>query len=187
MDTSFVSPVFNVQSVQPQDDGQLNYTHIFTPNVVNSFVGSVLWYSALFSSPNLTAGTDAFPGLFYLTDVNSTCLGIGCQIDAPGNASIIPQGRNVTQWGLVDDLSITRGAHSFKLGVNWRRSDVSDYRTSEGQIPNIGVSAIDFANDVMNPGGIGSAGDSVYQQFAVSPNSRSRFTAWACISRMSIA
>jgi hypothetical protein len=168
-DTSFISPVFNVHSVQPQNEGQLNYTHIFSPNVVNNLVGSVLWYSALFTSPNMDAGTAAFPGLFFFTDIGSTCLGIGCQINAAGSAADIPQGRNVTQWGIVDDLSITHGNHGFKMGVNFRRDDVSDYRTSEGQIPNVGISALDFANDVMNPGGAGSAGDSVYQQFAVSP------------------
>ena len=43
----------------------------------------------------------------------------------------------MTQWGVVDDLSITRGNHSFKMGVNFRRDDVSDYRASEGQIPNV--------------------------------------------------
>ena len=167
-DTSFVSPAFNVHSVQPQDEGQLNYTHIFNPNVVNNFVGSVLWYSAIFQSPNMNAATNAFPGLFFFTDLGSTCLGLGCQINTAGAAADIPQGRNVTQWGVVDDLSITRGNHSFKMGVNFRRDDVSDYRASEGQIPNVGISALDFANDVMNPNGAGTAGDSVFQQFAVS-------------------
>ena len=76
-DTSFVSPAFNVHSVQPQDEGQLNYTHIFSPNVVNNFVGSVLWYSAIFQSPDMNAATNAFPGLFFFTDIGSTCLGLG--------------------------------------------------------------------------------------------------------------
>jgi len=167
-DTSFVSPVFNVHSVQPQDEGQLNYTHIFSPNVVNNFVGSVLWYSAIFQSPDMNAATGAFPGLFFFTDIGSTCLGLGCQINTAGAAADIPQGRNVTQWGIVDDLSITRGNHSFKMGVNFRRDDVSDYRASEGQIPTVGITALDFANDVMNPNGAGTSGDSVFQQFAVS-------------------
>src|ERR1700730_850617 len=33
--TDALSPVFNDSSVQPQDEGQLNYTHIFSPTVVN--------------------------------------------------------------------------------------------------------------------------------------------------------
>src|SRR3984957_5047714 len=164
-DTSFVNPVFNIHSVQPQEEGQLNYTHVFSPNVVNNVVGSVLWYSAIFQPVNINAATAAFPGFFFFTDLGATCLGAGCQTDVPGTAVDFPQGRNVTQWGIVDDLSITRGNHSFKMGVNFRRDDVSDYRASEGAIPNIGVSAIDFANDAVNP--TGGTGDSLFQQFAL--------------------
>jgi Carboxypeptidase regulatory-like domain/TonB-dependent Receptor Plug Domain len=166
-DTSFVSPVWNIHSVQPQDEGQLNYTHVFSPNVVNNIVGSLLWYSAIFEAPDFNAAKAAFPGLFYFTDIGAVCLGQGCQTDVPGAAANFPQGRNVTQWGIVDDLSIARGNHSFKMGVNFRRDDVSDYRASEGQIPNVGITALDFANDVMNPAGAGTAGDSLFQQFAL--------------------
>src|ERR1700728_5092975 len=160
-----ITAIFNVHSIQPQDEGKLNYTHVFSPNVVNNLVGSVLWYSAIFQSPNFSAATAAVPGLFFFTDIGATCLGGGCQTDVPGAPTDFPQGRNVTQWGIVDDLSITRGNHSFKMGVNFRRDDVSDYRASEGSIPNVGISAIDFANDVMNP--TGGTSDSLFQQFAL--------------------
>ena len=66
--TDPVSPAFNIHSVQPQDEGQLNYTHVFSPNVVNNIVGSVLWYSALFESPNSSVANAAFPGLFAFSD-----------------------------------------------------------------------------------------------------------------------
>src|SRR5580692_2866563 len=48
--TDSVNPVFNDNSVQPQDEGQLNYTHLFSPNVVNNFIGSVLYYAAIFGN-----------------------------------------------------------------------------------------------------------------------------------------
>ncbi|MGB8542771.1 MAG: carboxypeptidase-like regulatory domain-containing protein [Candidatus Acidiferrales bacterium] len=162
--TDPVSPIFNIHSIQPQDEGQLNYTHIFSPNIVNNIVGSVLWYSAIFQSPDLSAATAAFPGLFSLTDIPLACLGEGCGDDT--GFSIFPQGRNVTQWGIVDDLSITRGNHSFKMGVNFRRDDVSDYTASEGLIPAASLNSVDFANDVLNPGAV-SSGDSVTQAFAL--------------------
>ena len=165
--TDPVSAAFNIHSIQPQDEGQLNYTHVFSPNVVNNIVGSVLWYSALFQSPNTPAATAAFPGLFAFSDLGIACLGQGCADTAAGLPSPFPQGRNVTQWGIVDDLSITRGNHSFKMGVNFRRDDVSDYKASEGAFPNVVLNALDFSNDVMNPGGVGSAGDSVFQSFAL--------------------
>jgi len=161
--TDPVSPVFNIQSFQPQDEGQLNYTHVFSPNVVNNAVASVLWYSAIFQSPNLGAATSAFPGLFSLNDIPLTCLGEGCGLFP--TFAIFPQGRNVTQWGVVDDLSVTRGNHTFKMGVNFRRDDVSDYTASEGLVPTISLNSLDFANDVLNP--TGNVGDFVGQAFSV--------------------
>lgn len=158
--TDPVSPLFNIHSIQPQDEGQLNYTHIFSPNVVNNIVGSVLWYSAIFQSPNLPAAEAAFPGIFTLGDIPMACLGSGC-----ADGSIFPQGRNVTQWGVVDDLSVTRGNHSFKMGVNFRRDDVSDYTASEGQIPAVSIFTNNFANDVLNPGA--ATTDSLAQSFAL--------------------
>jgi outer membrane receptor protein involved in Fe transport len=161
--TDPINPVFNIHSIQPQDEGQLNYTHVFSPNVVNNLVGSVLWYSAIFQSPNLPAATAAFPGLFFLTDIGIAPLGEGSGFDPA--FSLFPQGRNVTQWGVVDDLSITRGNHSFKMGINFRRDDVSDYTASEGLLPAIGINAVDFSNDVLNPNG--NVGDNLGQAFAV--------------------
>ena len=164
--TDPVNPVFNAESVQPSPyESQVNYTHVFSPNVVNNVVGSALWYSAIFQSTNISAATAAFPGLFSLTDISGiACLGEGCGSDP--FFSIFPQGRNVTQWGIVDDLSITRGNHNFKMGINFRRDDVSDYTASEGLLPAVAISAFDFANDVLNPSG--NVGDNLAQAFAVS-------------------
>jgi hypothetical protein len=160
--TDPISPVFNIHSIQPQDEGQLNYTHIFSPNVVNNIVGSVLWYSAIFQSPNQPAALASFPGIFSIGDLPMACLGSGC-----ADGSIWPQGRNVTQWGVVDDLSVTRGNHSFKMGINFRRDDVSDYTASEGAVPAVSIFANDFANDVLNPGGLATATDALSQSFAI--------------------
>ena len=37
-----------------------------------------------------------------------------------------PQGRNVTQYQLIDDLSSKAGAHNLKAGMNFHRADISD-------------------------------------------------------------
>jgi Carboxypeptidase regulatory-like domain/TonB-dependent Receptor Plug Domain/TonB dependent receptor len=155
-----INPAFNDDSVQPQDEGQLNFTHIFSPTIVNNFVGSVLWYSAIFNSVNLPKAFETFPGLFSLNDIGLYPIGQGSGFDP--FFSLFPQGRNVTQWQLVDDLSISRGSHSFKMGVNFRRDDVSDYTASEGLFPAISVSGSDFATDNFN----GANGDFLGQQFA---------------------
>jgi len=61
--------------VQPQNEGQLNYTHIFSPRVVNNFIFSNLLYSALFNSPNLSAALTLFPGNLVSSDTALTSLG----------------------------------------------------------------------------------------------------------------
>jgi hypothetical protein len=154
--TDPIDPAFNIQSTQPQDEGQLNYTHVFSPRVVNNFIGSVLYYSALFESPNLSTALSAFPYILSTSDTSLTPLGSGSGLDP--TFALFPQGRNVTQWQLVDDLSIERGKHTFKMGVNFRRDDVSDFSASEGSYAAIESSMLDFAN--------GSA-DVISQNFAI--------------------
>ena len=45
-----------------------------------------------------------------------------------------PQGRNVTGYQFVDDLSWTKGKHTFKFGYTFRRDDITDYTPSEHNI-----------------------------------------------------
>jgi Carboxypeptidase regulatory-like domain len=158
--TDSINPIFNDESIQPQDEGQLNYTHVFSPNVVNNFIGSVLYYSAIFGNPNPGPALALFPGNLNFTDGSSvTALGTGS--GTPGGFAqgfLYPQGRNVTQWQLIDDLSVTKGNHAFKMGVNFRRDDVSDYTAAEQALyPGINTSLLGFANDlVFTPAGGGS-------------------------------
>ncbi|MGC1130974.1 MAG: carboxypeptidase regulatory-like domain-containing protein [Candidatus Acidiferrales bacterium] len=148
--TDSVNPVFNDNSIQPQDEGQLNYTHIFSPNVVNNFIGSVLYYSAIFGNPNPAAALALFPGNIAFVDGSSTTA-LGTGSGNPGGFAqgfLYPQGRNVTQWQLIDDLAITRGSHSFKMGINFRRDDVTDFASStQTEYPAINTTLLGFAND----------------------------------------
>ena len=41
-----------------------------------------------------------------------------------------PQGRNVTQYQFIDDLSWTKGKHNLKFGANFRRYDITDFTFS---------------------------------------------------------
>jgi outer membrane receptor protein involved in Fe transport len=116
--TDTVNPIFNTQSTQPEWQGQLNWTHFFS-NGTNSFVGSVLWYSAIFDNANRAATLAVFPTSLFLGD--GTLSGLG------GIDFAFPQGRNVTQGQLVDDYSLIKGKHTWKLGVNFRRYNVSDH------------------------------------------------------------
>ena len=117
--TDPINPIFNTQSDQPEYQGQISETHTFTPNVINEFKGSVLWYSAFFANKNTSATLNTFPTTvdFFGGDFS----GLG------GIDFFFPQGRNVTQGQIVDDLSINHGKHTFRLGANYRRYDVTDF------------------------------------------------------------
>jgi hypothetical protein len=117
--TDSVSPVFNANSGQPQNEGQMNWTHAFSPNVLNSFIMSGLYYSAFFKSVDQAKATAAFPYAMLNFDTSAwSALG--------GENYAFPQGRNVTQAQFVDDLSITKGNHEIKTGVNYKRLDITD-------------------------------------------------------------
>jgi hypothetical protein len=115
--TDPVSPVFNAFSTQPQYEGQAVWNHIFTPNMTNQFIASGSWYSAVFNASQPSAALGAHPYTSFFNFFST--LG--------GEDYVFPQGRNVTQVQIVDDLSWTRGKHTLKFGGNYRRNDISDY------------------------------------------------------------
>jgi hypothetical protein len=161
--TDPINPVFNNQSIQPQNEGQLNYTHVFSPNVVNNFIGSVLYYSAIFGSQDYPKAFGLFPGILWANDSTLSPLGTGSGVtNGYAGGFFFPQGRNVTQWQLVDDVAVSRGSHSFKMGINWRRDDVSDHTASEVVgYPAVETTLAGFANDQVLT--------QVQQNFAISP------------------
>jgi outer membrane receptor protein involved in Fe transport len=117
--TDPINSVFNANSVQPEDDGQMLWTHVINSHTTNQFVASGLYYSAIFGPPNLAASLKAFPTTISFSDGQFANMG--------GSDNAYPQGRNVTQWQLVDDFSWTKGSHGIKFGVNFRRNDISSF------------------------------------------------------------
>lgn len=116
--TDRINPIFNAVSTQPEYQGQLSETHVFSPNVINEFKASDLWYSAIFTNANRAATLAAFPTTLAFSGGFST---LGHDVD------IWPQGRNVNQYQFVDDFSINKGNHTWKFGANFRRYDVTDW------------------------------------------------------------
>jgi hypothetical protein len=51
-----------------------------------------------------------------------------------GNNNTYPQGRKVTQWQVNDNLTWTHGKHTWKVGINTGRLDVSNYDLGEGTV-----------------------------------------------------
>lgn len=127
--TSLLNPIFDADSPQPQYQGQLNETHIFSPNVTNQFLLSNIYYRAIFANTNQAAAEQIAPFSLIFADGD---LGSNGTAAWPGGLDIIwPQGRNVEGYQVTDDLNWNRGKHNFKVGWTIRRDDVSDYSPSE--------------------------------------------------------
>lgn len=117
--TDPINPIFNTQSNQPQYQGQLGETHFFSPNLINELKASGSWYSAIFDNANRAATLSVFPTTIRFFGGDFSRMG--------GFDNDFPQGRNVTQYQLVDDVSLNKGNHTMKFGVNYRRYDVTDF------------------------------------------------------------
>lgn len=153
--TSFVSPIFNTTSTQPSYNGQLNDTYTISPNISNQFIFSASWYTAFFGPANLNSTLAALPIYMQLNDGGTNAGTWG----AVGLNNAFPQGRNVTQYQFVDDLSIVKGKHNLRFGYNFRRSDVSDYDNQSNEFGNYNILSLgDFASGTL------SSGSSTYSQ-----------------------
>src|SRR5580692_4579710 len=159
--TDPLNSAFDAHSAQPEWQSQLSETHTFGANKVNNFIASLQWYSALFTMVNPTAEFQTLPQSVFFAD-NSL-------FNLNNDGTAFPQGRNVTQYGLVDDFSWTRGKHSFRFGVNFRRDNVSDHNFT-GVIPFAQETSLnDFAFGGVAPSNT-SVGNLVAQNFPVNTN-----------------
>jgi len=139
--TDAISPLFNLGSTQPQYEGQLEETHTLGANAVNQFIASGQWYSATFNVPNLQAALQAQP--FRLAFAGAAFSSLGRELN------IVPQGRNVTQYQFVDDFSITKGSHSMKFGLSFRRNDITDFDPGIGSVgASQGTTLANFFNGI---------------------------------------
>ena len=116
-----INPAFNAASYQPAYDGQGQWTHVFGSNATNNFIYAGSYYRAIFTQSN--DATSTFPLNVDIAPLGYTNMG--------NNLELFPQGRNVTQYQILDDYSWTKGAHSLKFGGNFRRYDITDYVFSE--------------------------------------------------------
>lgn len=127
--TSLLNPLFDADSPQPQYQGQLNETHIFSPTLTNQFLVSNIYYRAIFANTTQSQAEQIAPFSLIFLDGD---LGANGPSAWPGGYDIIwPQGRNVEGYQATDDLNWNYGKHNLKVGWTIRRDDVSDYSPSE--------------------------------------------------------
>jgi hypothetical protein len=122
------SPDLSAASKQPAYDGQLGWTHEFSPSITNQFSADLSHYQAIFNQVN--------PSVYPLGLV-STGFNLGDASNVTGYSWDFPQGRNVTQYQFIDDFSWIKGKHSLKFGGNFRRYDISDFVFSVRNNPEI--------------------------------------------------
>jgi len=126
--TSYINPLFDAVSIQPEYEGQFNDTASFGPNKTNVFVAAANWYSAYFGPASNAASQAVYPyfGIVdYGLDGSGTSHNSGLSfLGVPG---ALTQGRDVTQYQIVDDFTWLKGKHTLRLGENFRRDLISDY------------------------------------------------------------
>ena len=159
--TSPIAPVFSSVSNQPQDTGSLNYTYVITPTLVNNFIGTAFWYSAIFGVADFAKTTSLMPEILTIADGGCNACATTPGGSTAGFVSVgagFPTGRNVGHAELIDDLAWTRGRHTIKAGVAYRYDRITYTSIASGSI--VGTYTFndlaDFANGVVNSTGLGS-------------------------------
>jgi hypothetical protein len=112
---------FNIQSIQPDDEGQLSWTHIISPRAVNELLLAGAWYGAIFTAANQAAATALMPETLNFGDLD------GYFANLNNDNFAFPEGRNVSQAQIGDDFSYSLGKHTFKAGVSFKQNYVSDH------------------------------------------------------------
>lgn len=122
--TDPINPAFNAVSVQPSYEGQVDHTWTISSTIVNHAIASASYYTAIFSPANLQQSLSVFPTYFQFAEGGAN--GTGAMSTLGVHTTSFPQGRRVGQGQLIDDLSWTKGSHTLKFGVNFRKNQISD-------------------------------------------------------------
>jgi hypothetical protein len=133
--TSFLNPLFDAVSIQPEYEGQFNDSYVISPTKTNVFVAAANWYSAYFGPASNAASLAVYP-YFGVPDAGVDGSGTGNNggLSLLGVPGALTQGRDVTQYQIVDDFSWIHGKQTFRFGENFRRDLVSDYDQRIGTV-----------------------------------------------------
>jgi len=161
--TDPINSAFNANSNQPQDAGQITWTHVINNHATNQFITGGFYYSAIFGPVNIGTALAAFPTTILWGD-GAPFNNLG------GNDFNYPQGRNVAQYQVIDDVSWTKGNHGIKFGVNFRRNNIASWTAGFETSGALSVNSMtDFFNGVASYNGSedwANGGDTYSQGFA---------------------
>jgi len=119
--TDPINSAFSANSVQPSYGGQIGYTRVISPTMVNQLLLSTSYYTAIFGPPDFANAIATFPTTFGFTD--------GLYSNLGGADENYPAGRKVRQYQVIDDYSWAHGKHTLKAGLNFRENYVNTYAT----------------------------------------------------------
>jgi hypothetical protein len=147
---SAISPAFATQSTFPDYEGQVNYTYVISPRLVNNFIGSANYNVFVTGYSDLAGALKLFPFRFNFPFLIGNGFGLAF-LGAPAGA---PSGRRAGQFQLVDDISYNTGRHSWKAGFNYRYNREADLLWSQlTVIPKFAFSGLgELASGVLSRG-----------------------------------
>lgn len=129
--TTGVRPEFNRPQTDTSNFGNLNYTHMFSPNMLNELRAGVIRLTGI---PSTLQHPE-------VPEINITGES-GYQ-----SVNLFPGGWFQTNFNVKDTLSLIRGTHTFKLGGELRRMR-NNLRNTRSYIPVYTFNSIlDFADD----------------------------------------
>ena len=99
--TSFINPLFDAVSIQPEYEGQFNDSYVISPTKTNVFVAAANWYSAYFGPASNSAAQAVYP-FFSITDAGLD----GSGTDQSGGLSLLGVPDNLTQGTQRNSISV---------------------------------------------------------------------------------
>ena len=152
---------FNVISHQPEDLGELGWTHDFGTSAANQFLLGTQYYSEILQPANQSAGLN-FPATLVMDDMTffntapNLCanapLGNGLPVFFGGESCALPQGYATTNFEVSDDFSKVAGDTTIKIGGQFRRVDISDHDFGTLQKGLVNITNIDSFFEGGEPG-----------------------------------
>jgi hypothetical protein len=108
-------------------------------------------------NPNTAYGLDTLPPLFASVDLGLPTIDVG-SYSPVGATSSDARGRIDTNYQLFGNVSLVEGRHSFKAGVEWRRTFINSFINSGHRGKLVFDSLSDFLSGTID-GGSSAAGD----------------------------
>ncbi len=147
-------------SSTPDQQAVANYIHIFSPRLVNELKAGFNRFKLDYSQQGVTQGSD-FGNKFGIPNANSAPQQGGFPIVSPANYEGIGQSRSLpifrtenTYQG-ADNVTYTLDRHTLKFGEDFRRRQLSEYQTNQGN------GRFNFAPTFTDQPGVNGTGDSI--------------------------